>query len=207
MADDVRIAIVEDHPLALEGMKAVCSTSPHWTVVYSGDSIVDLLGSANAYNLVILDLELHGRLVTVEQIQELLDAGSRVLVVSALTSPARVRSLLRAGITGFVSKHESQGVLLEAIQAAIAGHPWTSVDLAAILERDPQRPALSEQEQRALSLYASGLKLQSVARIMEVKPSTVKEYIERIRAKYEALGRHAPTKVHLARNAQEDGYV
>jgi len=42
---------------------------------------------------------------------------------------------------------------------------------------------------------------------MEVKPSTVKEYIERIRAKYEALGRHAPTKVHLARNAEEDGYL
>ena len=207
MANTVTIAVIEDHPLALAGMNAVCATNPAWQVVHSGDSITDLLTGKNMCDIVILDLELHGHLVTVAQIKELLDAGSRVLVVSALTSPTRVRSLLRAGVTGFVSKHEPQEVLLDAIQAAAVGEPWTSVDLAAMLERDPQRPALSEQEQRALSLYASGLKLQSVARIMDVKPSTVKEYIERIRAKYEAIGRYAPTKVHLARNAEEDGYL
>jgi len=207
MANQVTIAVIEDHPLALAGMNAVCASNSMWQVVHSGDSITDLLASKTACNIVILDLELHGRLVTVDQINELLDAGSRVLVVSALTSPTRIRNLLRAGVIGFVSKHEPQEVLLDAIHAAAVGEPWTSPDLAAILARDPLRPALSEQEERALSLYASGLKLQSVARIMEVQPSTVKEYIERIRAKYEAVGRRAPTKVHLARNAEEDGYL
>lgn len=203
----VTIAIVEDHPLARAGMQAVCGSVADWSVVWSGDSIEDLLTRPESPQVVILDLDLHGRLVSVQDVEHLRVRGSRVLVVSALASPDLVRSLLRAGVTGFASKHEPTEVLIEAIAAAAAGELWTSTELAAMVERDPERPVLSEREQRALSLYASGLKLQSVARIMGVKPSTVKEYIQRVRAKYEEVGRAAPTKVHLARVAEQDGYL
>ena len=45
-------------------------------------------------------------------------------------------------------------------------------------------PNLSIQELSALRLYASGLKLDSVARRMNVSPATAKEYLDRVRAKY-----------------------
>ena len=203
----VTIAIVEDHPLSREGMLAVCRSVPDWVVVSSGDNLQQVLDLDTAPSVVVLDLDLGGTLVTAEDAQRIMDRGSRVLVVSALASPDLVRKLLRAGVTGFASKHESTDALIEAITAASTGVTWTSVELAAMVARDPERPELSEREQRALTLYASGLKLQSVARIMEVKPSTVKEYIERVRAKYAAVGRPAPTKVHLARVADEDGLL
>lgn len=202
----VTIAIVEDHPLARAGMHGVCAGQEDWSVIWSGDDLRSCLVMEEAPDVVVLDLDLHGVLVSAADVERLILRGSRVLVVSALASPDLVRSLLRAGVTGFASKHEPTEVLVEAIAAAAAGEAWTSTELAAMVERDPERPTLSEREQRALSLYASGLKLQSVARIMGVKPSTVKEYIERVRAKYAEVGRAAPTKVHLARNAEQDGF-
>lgn len=203
----VRIAVVEDHPLARAGMLAVCASQDGWQVVWEGAEVAALLQMPIAPDVVILDLDLNGRIVSVEEVDQILARGSRVLVVSALGSPSLVRRLLRAGVTGFASKHEPTETLIEAITAAVAGESWTSTELAAIVARDPERPQLSEQEQRTLTLYASGLKLHSVARMMGVKPSTVKQYIERIRAKYEEVGRPAPTKVHLAQVATEDGYL
>lgn len=201
------IAIVEDHPLVRDGMLAACSGVDAWQVVMSGDTVDGVLALETPPDVVLLDLDLHGVLVTVEQVTSLMDRGSHVLVVSALAAPDLVRHLLRAGVTGFASKREPTATLVEAIAAAMEGAPWTSSDLAALLARDPERPELSEREQRALTLYASGLKLQSVARVMGVKPTTVKEYIERVRSKYEQVGRPAPTKVHLHRVAEQDGFL
>ena len=58
-----------------------------------------------------------------------------------------------------------------------------------------------------LSLYRSGLPLRMVAERLAVAPSTVREYLDRIRAKYVEAGRPAPTKVDLLRRAVEDGVV
>jgi DNA-binding NarL/FixJ family response regulator len=66
---------------------------------------------------------------------------------------------------------------------------------------------LSEREREAMVLYASGLKIEAVARRMDVKPATAQEYIKRVRAKYSRAGAAAPTKTDLYRRAQEEGLV
>jgi DNA-binding CsgD family transcriptional regulator len=73
-----------------------------------------------------------------------------------------------------------------------------------ITDSDPLRPTLSDQERRALQLYASGLKMTAVAHTMNVSPHTAKEYIARVRAKYAAAARPARTKTDLYREAVRD---
>jgi len=68
-------------------------------------------------------------------------------------------------------------------------------------------PQFSIQELRALRLYTSGLRLADVAAEMGVKDTTEKEYIQRVRQKYQAVGRPVPTKVHLRINAEHDGLL
>ena len=79
----------------------------------------------------------------------------------------------------------------------------------AILANDPttDRPELTDQEQRVLMLYASGLKMAAVARTLHISPYTAKEYIDRVRTKYANAGRPASTKLDLHREAVRDGYV
>ena len=66
---------------------------------------------------------------------------------------------------------------------------------------------LSAREREVLSLYASGLSLKQVAFQLEIKQSSAKEHIDRVRVKYAKLGREAGTKVDLYRRAIEDGII
>ena len=66
---------------------------------------------------------------------------------------------------------------------------------------------LSPQEVAATTLYAAGMPLASVARRMQLSPQTVKQYVDRARAKYRSVGRPCPTKVHLYQRLVEDGLV
>ena len=71
----------------------------------------------------------------------------------------------------------------------------------------PRTPALSPQELRALTLYASGLPLKSVAWRLGVTVYTAKGYIDRVRQKYADVGREARTKLELHLRAVEDGWL
>jgi DNA-binding transcriptional regulator LsrR (DeoR family) len=82
-----------------------------------------------------------------------------------------------------------------------------SADIATILLSDKTDPGLSAQEKQALSLYASGLKLDAVARSMNLSRSTASEYIQRARKKYIKVGVNLPTKTDLYRQAQKDGLL
>ena len=68
-------------------------------------------------------------------------------------------------------------------------------------------PELAPRETEAITLYAAGLPLKSVATRMGLSQETVKQYLNRCRAKYAAVGRPAQTKTELYRRAIEDGYL
>lgn len=131
-----------------------------------------------------------------------------MLIVSALADAATVRAALRAGALGFVSKQADIEDFEESFRLTVAGEPSTSRDVAAILSGDetPSVP-LSERERTAMVLYASGLKLDAVARRMNVKPATAQEYIRRVREKYSRAGVPVSTKTDLYRRARDEGLV
>jgi len=56
-------------------------------------------------------------------------------------------------------------------------------------------------------LYASGMKIDAVARRMNVKPATAQEDIRRVREKYSRAGTAVPTKTDLYRRARAEGLV
>ncbi|MBN9194679.1 MAG: helix-turn-helix domain-containing protein, partial [Microbacterium sp.] len=65
----------------------------------------------------------------------------------------------------------------------------------------------SERETEVLRLYAGGQTADLVAAALFISRDTVNDHIRRIRAKYAAAGRPAPTKVDLFKRAVEDGLV
>lgn len=67
--------------------------------------------------------------------------------------------------------------------------------------------ALTRRESEVLALYASGETAERVAEELFVSQATVIDHIRRIRAKYAAVDRAAPTKVDLFRRAVEDGLI
>ena len=202
------LAIVDDHELVREGMRAVLESRQQSTlrIVYVGESVDEAIASAPS--AVLLDVELgpgSGDVAT--NCRRLTASGIGVLLISAHDDPAAIRSGMAAGALGFVPKRVSYEELLEALVAVAADEIYLSVDLASMLASAPEAPDLSPRERDALRLYASGLKLAAVARRMEISPHTVKEYLDRVRTKYQHVGRPARTRTELYAEASRDGLL
>ncbi|WP_245930458.1 response regulator transcription factor [Allonocardiopsis opalescens] len=206
---EVRVALVDDHPVVLDGVAAWLSAEDRLRVVATGDSVSAVLEAcAQCPDVLLLDLNLHGDLV-VGEVERLAGRGVRVVVYSQHAEPELVLAVMDAGASSFVAKHEGRGELVQAVLAAAADRPHVSPTTAGALAADqrPQRPRLSRRELEALLLWFQSMSRESVARRMGISPHTVKEYIDRARVKYAEVGRPAPTKSDMLARAIEDELI
>lgn len=70
-----------------------------------------------------------------------------------------------------------------------------------------ERPALGQREKEILIAWLRRESKVAAARDMYVTSATVRTHVQRVRAKYQAVGRPAPTKVDLLIRFLEDGTV
>ena len=202
------IAVIDDHELVREGLASLISggETPAGQLVYCGDSPSAAALAAPAIALLDVDLG-PGSPRLADSVAELTAAGAHVLLISAFEDAVTVRAAMTAGALGFVPKRASVEVLREALATVGAGEFYLSVDLAAILASAAESPELSPRELDVLRLYASGLKLAAVANQLGISPHTAKEYLDRVRAKYELVGRTARTRTELYVEANRDGLL
>ncbi len=210
MARRVTVAIVDDHPVAIEGLRSWIDNDPDQRaiVVASGSSIESVLADQQTpADVIMLDLELGDVLVT-DRIGELCADGHRVVAYSHHDDPRTILAVIEAGGT-FLAKHESREHCVEHILAAASDRPYvTPAEAGAMLAGEPsQRPILSDRERTALLLWFQSMSKASVARRMGISEATVKQYIDRARVKYARTGRVTSTKTALLARAIEDGLI
>jgi len=193
--------VLEDHPLYREGLVGYLRKSyPQAEIVYEG---ADFLEARDAISdvqpkLAIVDLHLGDGRPPGEIVSLFTSKKIPVLVISALNNFESVKSAFSMGAIGFVSKDSPTEELGKAIKSVIRGNEWITPTLSSALSRTKSASdQLSQQEKKALILYASGLKLELVARRMGVAPSTVKQYIDRAKGKYQAAGIEIRTKTQM----------
>ncbi|WP_394551144.1 response regulator [Agromyces sp. MMS24-JH15] len=204
------VAIVDDHEAVRLGLRAACGEAGY-EVLADGPAVRAVIDALDGRpcDVVVLDLSLgDGRTVT-QNVRELLDTGSAVLVHSIADRVAAVRESLAAGAAGVIAKSAPMSDVIGAIATVAAGDSLNNVEWASAIEADRNfaRAQLGRRERDVLHLYASGLPLKVVAMQLGIAHSTAREYLDRIRAKYIEVGRPAPTKVDLLRRAVEDGIL
>ena len=99
--------------------------------------------------------------------------------------------------------------LIRAIDLASQGVILNNLETVSQIDADVEFKAanLSDREAEVLALYASGMSLKQVAFTLDIKQSSAKQHIDRVRVKYAKLGREATTKIDLHRRAVEDGLL
>lgn len=202
----MRVAIIDDHLLFAEGLSAwLREQLPGFVGVFCGrDPLVAL---ERRPDLALLDVDLDcGDVSTGDVVAWFVAEDVPVILVSEHDGGARLRDGLLAGAATCIDKSSRPQDLLTTILNVMEGHESLTRELAELM-CSPAPPALSPQELRALRLYCAGLPLKSVARQMSVGTSTAKEYLDRVRAKYDAAGRPARTKTELANAARIDGLL
>lgn len=205
----IAVAAVDDHPIILDSIAGWITDETIGVVGTAATVDALLAGPGRHADVVLLDLDLDDGTPVERNVTAILAAGPAVLVLSASDKPLMVRAAMRAGALGYALKNERPAEIKAAITEVAAGRAWISPRLAYILATDdaPDSPALSDQETRALQLYATGMPLKLVARKMTISDETVKQYLGRVREKYARAGRPAPTKLELYYRAVEDGHL
>lgn len=130
---------------------------------------------------------------------------TKVVAVGREATIDAIAAAHRDGAAGFITANISKGELSTVLTHIATGGSWICVEMPS-----PQQSAavdLSKQETRTLKLYASGMTLQSVAQHMEIAPSTAKDYLDRVKKKYENAGISARTKIELNSLARAEGLI
>jgi len=192
----IRVAIVDDHPLMREGIRAVLAKAEDVVVVgtYADgqDFLREYRNRSEPLDVVLLDLTMpksDGRDVLV-RLRSWRNPPP-VLILSMHPEQSHAREAMAAGAHGYLTKDVDDAVLLFAVRTVASGETFLSADAHAILvsepipETPPSNPllSLSDQELRVFRLIRHGLTSKEIGRELDIAPSTVSTHKQRLMEK------------------------
>lgn len=202
----IRIALIDDHPIVLDGIAANLEDADDISVVARGERAADALRIADEVgpDVIVLDLELPDRngLSVIRELKTHPNAP-RVVVFTAYGGANRVTQALDAGADSYVVKGTSFDELLTAIREASRGRRRLAPEVAAALaEGYGTHERLTDREREILALLAQGRANREIAQRLHITERTVKFHVSQILAR---LG--AANRAHAVTIAQERGLL
>jgi two-component system, NarL family, response regulator DegU len=198
----VRLAIVDDHELARDGLRDMLIDQPDFEVVgeaASGQEALSLCSRLHP-DIVLMDVRMPDTdgISATKQIKRRHPKIS-VLMVTMHDNPDYLLEALKGGAAGYVLKDASQDEVVAAVRQVSEGESPLDTALAARLlkrlvaeavERSPlaSRGApsvepLTPRELEVLGYTKLGLTNRQIGRELGISPGTVKRHIEHIIAK------------------------
>ena len=208
----VRALVADDHPVFRKGLSRFLAASGGIEVVgeaATGPQALELI-LRHEPDVALLDLQMPG-LDGAQVAAAVRDEGltTRVLIVSAYDDPAHVYDALAQGAAGFVHKEAPPDEIIAGVLACAAGRdvvsPRLAPGLAAEIRQraESPRPELTGRELEVLRLLADGASGPAIAKELNLSPSTVKTYVQRLCEKLGVTGQAAAVAEAMRRGLLE----
>jgi two-component system nitrate/nitrite response regulator NarL len=207
MDKKIRVLIVDDHSLVLDGLKSRLQRSGVIEVV--GDATNGRQGIELAEqiqpDIVLMDInmpEMNG-IVAAEILSERL-GHIKLLVLSIHDDREYILDVARLGAKGYVLKSASAEEMVTAITTVYNGGTHYSREIAEILlqQNHQQSSTLTNREQTIISLLASGKSSKQMAAELNISVRTVDTHRRNIKQKLQIK-----TTPELVRYAIEYGLI
>ncbi|CAN7530456.1 MULTISPECIES: response regulator [Pseudomonas] len=183
----IRVALVDDHALVRDGIKALLSVMAPLEVVgeaESGAEAIEMVGRCQP-DLLLVDISLpdiNGLELT--RVLRSQYPSLKVLVLSMYDNYEYVSESLRSGASGYVLKNAPSREIIAAIEAISSGGTFYSADIAQRLIADKNTDnELTPRESQVLSKMAQGLNNKEMARELDISVRTVETHRLSIRRK------------------------
>lgn len=202
----IHVLVVDDHDLVRMGITRMLSDNPDIEVIGEADNGETAIRLAKSLNpdVILLDVNMPnigGLEVTKRLLQT--DTQCKILAVSSLTSQPYPSMLIKAGVSGYITKGTPFDEMIKAIKKIYQGGRYFSADVAeqlaeVLLSDNALSPfdLLSEREKQVAMMVVNCQSPQQIADQLFVSVKTVNTYRYRI---FEKLNIDSDVKLtHLA---------
>lgn len=187
--NDVRVVLVDDHPVVRSGLKAWLDSREGIEVVGEAETARDAasLVGALAPDVVVLDLKLPdgSGLDVLSQIRDS-DDPPGVVVLTSFGDDRDIVDAIEGGADGFLHKDAAPSEIEDAVRAvARGGRALSSRAISALVDgvrrgRPAAIEALTPREREVLELLAQGRSNADIADELTISIKTVKTHVSAI---------------------------
>jgi DNA-binding NarL/FixJ family response regulator len=210
---EVRVLLVDDHPVVREGLRVLIDRQPGMRVV--GEAADGATAAVKAGELqphvVVMDISMPG-VNGADATREIRKVSPHIRVVALTVHEDRtyVRELVEAGAAGYVLKRSAGEDLLRAIETVARGETYLDPGVAGLVlnelvrgqRKSGEAAELSNREIDVLRLIAQGFSNKEIGVRLRISTKTVETYKARAMEKLALTGR-----VDIVRLAVQEGWL
>ena len=187
-----RILIIDDHAILRMGLTSLLNAEKDMAVIGDASDGADGIEKFRQLkpDVVIMDLmmpEIDGIEATRHIIAE--TPSAKILLLTTFDTSDGIANALEAGALGAVMKNCEFSELVAAIQSVVAGRRYVSDEIEGMLAEDPPAQPLSHRQLEILDSIVRGLTDMDIAKQLNLRLDTVKEYKRTVFQKLGAANR------------------
>jgi DNA-binding NarL/FixJ family response regulator len=187
MPKPIRVALVNDYLIVLEGLRALLRSSEPEIEIIELD-----IKKEPRQTVDVTLLDTYGELESLGERVRALSADSSngaIVVFSFSDRPEAVQHAMSAGAQGFISKAVPRQPIIDGIKAAAGGdrvvltHRSQHSQIDQVLRWPGRDIGLTERESEILSLLSTGMTNRELGRNLYVSENTIKTHLRSLYAK------------------------
>lgn len=201
----IKVLIVDDHPLVIEGLKSLLRGNQDIKVVEScntGNHALQYLQN-NFVDIVLLDINLPDT-SGIDICEQISKRYPMIAVIGLSTYGERsiINQMISNGAKGYLLKNVTETELIEAINKVYRGNVYFGVEVQkamanTIFHSMGNTPRLTKREKQILKLIVSGKTNNQIAEELFISPLTVETHRRNLMKKMKASNTASLVKIAI----------
>ncbi|MEN4762246.1 response regulator transcription factor [Chryseobacterium sp. C39-AII1] len=190
----INIAIVDDHPIVIEGLKMMLNNQSIFNVVEAFTSGLEIINfvQSNEVDIILLDITLpDSNGIELCKKIKMISPNTSVIMFSNRSERSIIMQCIQNGASGYLLKNTSIDELIDCIKGALSGNIVFCNETKEIISKLSQNefiiPRLTKREKEILKMVAQGKTSAVIAEELFLSPLTVdthrKNLLQKFRAK------------------------